>query len=962
MASNNEIEKLTVTLELDYQTYLRDVQKAVDETLRKMKETEESPKKQKTHWEQLATFLSGKFMQVVTGIGVAIVAAFSVQAVTAFFSAIAKGMVDTNKQFERFETQFTTLLGSQEAAQKRISELSKFAIATPFELDKVTEASRLLQTFAGSDFAAGDKLRQIGDSAAATGAELENVSFWTGRLIADLKNGRPFGEAASRLGELGIMGGDVRVKMEEMQKAGKDSSEVIAFYFESLEKRFSGSMDRMSKTLEGTISNLNDFKDMLLREGGEGFFEGIKGDAQEFYSIISDPEAQEALVDLAKAFGDIFDSLREAVTGPLLEQLKDIDPKRVESLAQSIQDIGDAIDSISGENVTSLEGLINTLDGMAQTTASLLQILNILKEASFAVSGLTAISGGMDAITESGVDMTNAILGALNPIYGMADAFGTLNQKVKELTGSSISEWLGNVDKEIKNTSSSLDVMGLSGTTERGGTKTTEAPQEDFSKAREKFEDLSQSFFDAQQEIGEKREEAEKEHGEKVAEIVENYGERVAELEEEIADRREEIVKDTADRLADLEEEGAERREEIAENTAKALTRLAEETASSREEAQEGAREALAKLESETQSAVEEVQEEARDKERRATEDHQREMRRLQRNYLLDLEDAVKNRDARAIRDLRQTHQQKMREREEDFRTQQTRDRSDTRKRIEDAREAEEKRKREIEEALEKQLEEIEENEAKKRAEIEASQQEQLEKLSESEAEKRAEIEASQAEQLAKLEELEAEKRAKIDESLAEQLAAEQESYAERQALLDQALAKKLEAVAQQLAQEKEITEAGAQAILETLNQYYGAGGEIDQLMDAYRERQAAQMAATANFDANLPGGGDFVPAGSGGGSGLPAFQEGGIVPGPRGKKRLVIAHAGELILPLEESARFMEQQGQMMASNLDNSPKVVEIKLSGSAPPGVRGAEVEAMAGVIVQALNEAGIRARKK
>lgn len=963
MASNNEIERLTVTLEADYSKLVSQTKDGVNQAEKELDKLSEAPKKAQSSWEQLGSFLSTKFLAVLTTIGAAIAAAFSVQAVTQFFTTIAKGMVNVNSQFETFRVQFETLLGSQSEARKRIDELAQFGQETPFELDEIVEANRLLQTFGGTALATGENLRRIGDSAAAVNASFQEVSFWTGRLFSAIQAGRPFGEASARLQELGILSGDVRTKLEDMQKAGKSGTEIWAAYAEMVDTRFNGAMERLSKTLQGVMSNLADFQSMLLREGGEDLFEGVREDAVEFYDIINNPEAKEALISLSKAFGSILDTLRELVTTPFLEQLREVDPEQAKSLAASIQDIGEALGGISGLNITSVSGLIDTLDGMAQSVASIIQVVDILKELSLTASGIRSLN-------QAGIEFADVFGPLLNPVIGLADAVDNLNSEIVRITGSSISEWLGGVEKPAMEAASSLDAMGFAadGVAEnlRGAGQAAEEAAEDFSKAREKFEDLSQSFFDAQKEIGEKREELEKDHGEKVAEIVENYGERIAELEEEIADRREEIVKDTADKLADLEKEGAERREEIAENTAKALARLAEETATSREEAQAGAREALAELESDTQSAVEEVQEEARDKERRATEDHQREMRRLQQNYLLDLEDAVKSRDARAIVDLRRKHTQEMREREEDFRTQQTRDRQDTRKRVEDAREAEEKKRREIEEALEKQLEEIEKNEAKKRKEIEANQQEQLEELAESEAEKRAEIEASQAEQLAKLEELEAEKRAKIDESLAEQMEAEQESYAERQALLDEALAKKLEAVAQQLAQEKEITEEGAQAILETLNSYYGAGGQIDQLMEAYRERQAAMAAASANFDANLPGGGpgggDFVPAGSGGGSGLPAFQEGGIVPGRPGQKRLIIAHAGELVIPPDQTSRFMQQQGEAMANNFDNSPKVVELKVSGSAPPGIKGPEIEQMAGMLVQALNEAGIRARKR
>jgi hypothetical protein len=964
MASNNEIERLTVTLEADYSKLVSQTKEGVNQSEKELNKLADAPKKAQSSWEQLGGFLSGKFLAILTTIGAAVAAAFSVQAVVNFFSTIAGGMVETNKQFETFRVQFETLLGSQSEAQKRIDELAKFGVATPFELDEIVEGDRLLQTFGDTALATGENLRRVGDSAAAVNASFKEVSFWTGRLYSSMMAGRPFGEASARLQELGILSGETRTKLEDMQKAGAEGTEIWAAYSEMIDGKFSGAMDKLSKTLQGVMSNLADFQSMLLREGGEDLFEGVREDTIEFYEIISDPKAQEALIALSEAFGSVLNSLREAATTPFLESLREVDPEQLDSLSASIQDIGDAIDGISGLNVTSVSSLVDALDGMIQTTASLIQLADIIKELSLTVSGLRSLN-------QAGVEFGQIFGPLLNPVYGLADAVDNLNTNIKDLTGSSISEWLGGVEQEAMAAASSLDAMGFAADgvakNMRGGTpeKPAEEP-EDFGPAREKFEKLSQDFLDAQKEIQAEREEAEKDHGEKVASIVEDYQERITDLEEDTARKRADILKDSADELADLEREGAKRREEIAEDTAKALANLERDTADARADAIESANEDLAEVERESRDAVTEVQEEAREEERRETEDHQREMRQLQQQYLMDLTDAVASRDARAIVDLRRKYQAEKQEREEDFRVQQSRSREEARKRVEDARETEEKRKREIEEALEKQLEEIEENEARKREEIEASQREELEKLAETEAEKRAEIATSQEEQLAKLAEAEAQKRAEIEESLQEQLDKEQANYAERQALLDGALARKLEAVAQQLAQEKEITEAGAQAVLETLNSYYGAGGQIDQLMDAYRERQAAATAAMSNFDANLPGGGpgggEFVPAGSGGGSGLPAFQEGGIVPGRPGQKRLIIAHAGELIIPPDQTSRFMQQQGDMMAQNFDNSPKVVELKVSGSAPPGIKGAEVEQMAGLIVQALNEAGIRARRK
>lgn len=47
---------------------------------------------------------------------------------------------------ERMTLQFRPLLGSLERARERVAQLSRFAVKTPFELDEVTEANKMLET------------------------------------------------------------------------------------------------------------------------------------------------------------------------------------------------------------------------------------------------------------------------------------------------------------------------------------------------------------------------------------------------------------------------------------------------------------------------------------------------------------------------------------------------------------------------------------------------------------------------------------------------------------------------------------------------------------------------------------------------------------------------------------------------------------------------------------------------
>lgn len=933
--ADNELEKLIVTIEVDYNKALNQAKVGVKEIEREVDKLSDGPQKAQGTFEKLGSFLKGQFLTAITGIGAAIAAAFSVGAVVNFFSAFAKGAVAANSQFEVFRTQFETLLGSQSEAQKRIEELAQFGQATPFELDEIVEANRLLQTFGGTALATGENLKRIGDSAAAVNADFKEVSFWTGRLYSSIQAGRPFGEASARLQELGILSGDVRTKLEDMQKAGASGQEVWAAYAEMVDSRFSGAMERLSKTLQGVMSNLADFQGMLLREGGEQLFEGVRQDAIEFYDIINDPEAKEALIELSKAFGSIVDTIREAATGPLLEQLQQIEPETVESLAGSIQDLGTSLGRLLDVNVGSLNDLIVAVDGAIQAIASVIQTFNNIKE-----------STGLAALNDAWVSLNQTILST--PLYVVEE----LNNLVESLTGVSLSDWIGGVEEPAMAATSSLDAMGFAADgvppALRGAGKAAEEAAEDFTKAREKMDGLISSFQDAQADINEQRAEAEADHGERIADIAEDAGKRQAE-----------IIKDYNENILELEEDIAEQREEIAESTADALTQLAADTAKARAEAEEDARLDLADLESSTQEEISKVQEEAREKEKEETQAHQREMKELQQNYMMDLEDAVKNRDARAIVDLRRRFQAEKKEREQEFEEKKDEGGEDVEKRVKEIRETERERRAEIQKSLQRQLADLERNEAEKRAEITASQQKQLEELEENEAEKRQELRESMDEQIA-------ESNAKY----AEQIAAENEKYAERQAALDEALQKRLEQVAQELADEKEINEEGAQAILETLNEYFGVGGEIDEMMEDFKNRRKEKVTISMEFEDNLTGedeggrpggrGRGGVGGGSLGGRGLRQFAEGGIVPGLKGEAQMIIAHGGELIVPYDEVTRNLGAMRDSMSLNFNGQQELaVTVNVKGDK---MGRPESDALAGVLVKAFNEAGIKTRQR
>lgn len=179
-----------------------------------------------------------------------------------------KSMIFASKEMEKFEVQFKVLLKSQDLAQKRMEELSKFAAFTPFQLDEVAKASKILQTLTKGALATGDSLRMVGDAAAISGEQFSLVAMHVGRLYSGLRANRPVGESMMRMMELGIVTGETRNEIEKLQKVGKgrEAWEVLK---RSLEET-SGAMEELSKSGVGLESTIRDLGKELLRQLAEG--------------------------------------------------------------------------------------------------------------------------------------------------------------------------------------------------------------------------------------------------------------------------------------------------------------------------------------------------------------------------------------------------------------------------------------------------------------------------------------------------------------------------------------------------------------------------------------------------------------------------------------------------------------------------------------------------------------------
>ncbi len=180
------------------------------------------------------------------------------------------GAIRESFKFETLTGQFRTLLGSTEAAEERMAMLARVAEETPFDLEGVVKANRTLSVMSGDALGTREALLLVGDTAAATGGQVEELAFWVGRAYAMIKGGQPFGEAAMRLSELGAITPEVRQKMEALQAAGAGSAEVWQVLQGHL-ATFSGAMAHLSQTGDGLTATLGDTWSASVRQFGDAF-------------------------------------------------------------------------------------------------------------------------------------------------------------------------------------------------------------------------------------------------------------------------------------------------------------------------------------------------------------------------------------------------------------------------------------------------------------------------------------------------------------------------------------------------------------------------------------------------------------------------------------------------------------------------------------------------------------------
>ena len=215
------------------------------------------------------------------------------------FAALSGGskIVNTTREFEKLFATLKQSVGSETAAAKVFEDIQTFAAETPFQINELVAAFVKLENRNFNPTI--EQLRTIGDIATSQGKSVDQFV----EAILDAQTGE-----FERLKEFGIVarknGDELNVTFRGQKETIANTSEAITGYLLKLGDLpgITGSATAVAKTLDGTLSNMEDnFTRLFATIGSSG---GV-------------------LNSLAQTINTIVGGINDYLKVPLSDQLKD---------------------------------------------------------------------------------------------------------------------------------------------------------------------------------------------------------------------------------------------------------------------------------------------------------------------------------------------------------------------------------------------------------------------------------------------------------------------------------------------------------------------------------------------------------------------------------------------------------------------------------------------------------------
>lgn len=192
-------------------------------------------------------------------------------------SLFAKKMAEVRGEVQQLEVAFETMLGSKERADQLIAEVTELAAKTPFGLEDVSSATKMLLAFGSTAEEVAGEITMLGDIASGLSIPLNDMIFlygstrtqgqmFTQDLRQFMSRGIPLADELAKIfgvtkAEVGDLVTEGKVGFEEMAQALSNMT--------SEGGQFAGLMEKQSQTIAGQISAIEDAIYQMFNELGE---------------------------------------------------------------------------------------------------------------------------------------------------------------------------------------------------------------------------------------------------------------------------------------------------------------------------------------------------------------------------------------------------------------------------------------------------------------------------------------------------------------------------------------------------------------------------------------------------------------------------------------------------------------------------------------------------------------------
>lgn len=282
-------------------------------------------------------------------------------------TAAAKIGIEYSSQMENYTTNFKVMLGSEEAAVKKVDELKKMAAKTPFGMEDLAKGTQTLLAFNVSSDKSTGILKQLGDISLGNSQKLETLTRAYGKMNAAQKVSmedinmmidsgfnplliisEKTGESMTDLYKRVSKGG---VAFDEIQEAINVATSEGGQFFNGMEEA--------SHTITGLMSTLKDNAQALLGEVFEPITNTIREDllpgAIDAIDVLTTAFREDGVDGLITAATDMIAGLLTTFT----ENLPGIIDMGMNIVMSLFEGINENLPTITAAAVTSFYTFVN---------------------------------------------------------------------------------------------------------------------------------------------------------------------------------------------------------------------------------------------------------------------------------------------------------------------------------------------------------------------------------------------------------------------------------------------------------------------------------------------------------------------------------------------------------------------------------------------------------------------------